>query len=211
MDNNPQVETYKEWYLDVFNMNNQIQTLEEQSEEESKSEIQKKLLQNLVSLMELIKRDEKELKTIKCTEEWRVFFPVGILEEELAKKINSSRKVILFSKETLSKQLKKHPDITLNQYSNLQYILDNAEVIKEGRNGYKRHLLFLIKEEYDEKSQWFKVAIKSTLEGDELYLLAYHPIQARELQVIREHGELLRESKLKKNKPFHLFSSYEIY
>ena len=62
--------------------------------------------------------------------------------------------------------------------------LELCEVIKEGRNGYTRHLLFLVK--VGERHAWrrWKVAIKATEDGEELFLVTLHPLQPGDYQNI---------------------------
>ena len=51
-----------------------------------------------------------------------------------------------FSRATLGKQSRKHPDVSFEaHYGMIQDFFDRAEVVQETRNGYTRHLLFLMK------------------------------------------------------------------
>src|SRR4051794_2010530 len=104
-------------------------------EESNLEQIKKQLPQKIQDLMDDCKKDPG------ASSQGQVI-PVGVLPIQISKKIESNATTVFISKETMKKQLKKHPDITLEQYCNIQWILDNAEVVKEGRGSYKRHILF---------------------------------------------------------------------
>jgi len=134
-------------------------------------------------------------------------FPIGVIEDRRVKgSVDSKTSIVVISKETLEKQNTKHPELELQHYTRIQKLLDRSEVIKEGRNNYQRHLLFL-HPTYEKHCKWLKVCVKATKDGKELFLVTFHLLDDRQLWVLRSQGVLLRESA----KPFHFFSSYEIY
>eukprot|EP00747_Dinoflagellata_sp_TGD_P036890 gnl/TRDRNA2_/TRDRNA2_138765_c0_seq1.p1 gnl/TRDRNA2_/TRDRNA2_138765_c0~~gnl/TRDRNA2_/TRDRNA2_138765_c0_seq1.p1 ORF type:complete len:111 (+),score=16.43 gnl/TRDRNA2_/TRDRNA2_138765_c0_seq1:218-550(+) len=109
----------------------------------------------------------------------------------------------------MMKQLRVHPELCEEDYAQTVAAFGECEVVKEGRNGYSRHLLFLVRR--GERHGWrtWKAAVKATEDGEELYLVTLHPLEAREVDVIRNAGLVLREAR-GRQRVASLFSSYSI-
>eukprot|EP00747_Dinoflagellata_sp_TGD_P036892 gnl/TRDRNA2_/TRDRNA2_138765_c0_seq3.p1 gnl/TRDRNA2_/TRDRNA2_138765_c0~~gnl/TRDRNA2_/TRDRNA2_138765_c0_seq3.p1 ORF type:complete len:159 (+),score=24.08 gnl/TRDRNA2_/TRDRNA2_138765_c0_seq3:91-567(+) len=135
--------------------------------------------------------------------------PVATVEESLAREVGSKGGTVWLSSDTMMKQLRVHPELCEEDYAQTVAAFGECEVVKEGRNGYSRHLLFLVRR--GERHGWrtWKAAVKATEDGEELYLVTLHPLEAREVDVIRNAGLVLREAR-GRQRVASLFSSYSI-
>lgn len=120
---------------------------------------------------------------------------VARIDESLSISIGAVNGNVWFSKDTAIKQQLVHPDICIDDYTDVINHFDDCEVVKEGRNGYVRALLFLIKRGGRYSWRWWKAAIKATVDGQELYLVTVHQLEAKEVDTIREFGIVLREAR----------------
>lgn len=91
--------------------------------------------------------------------------PVAVVGSGLATALDA-RHVVRLSQWTAAKQLFRHPDLAHGDYARVQRILDSGIVYQSS----PRHLLGYIEEE----ARWWRVAVKSTLDG--LYLSTYHRV-----------------------------------
>merc|ERR1719506_3237010 len=104
---------------------------------------------------------------------------VAILDDSvLSAAVGARGGPIWFSAETARKQRRVHPELSDADYTETLGALSDCEVVKEGRNGYNHHLLFLIKRGERHAWRWWKVAVKATEDGNELYLVTLHPLES---------------------------------
>eukprot|EP01012_Entosiphon_sulcatum_P003587 TRINITY_DN11190_c0_g1_i2.p1 TRINITY_DN11190_c0_g1~~TRINITY_DN11190_c0_g1_i2.p1 ORF type:complete len:182 (+),score=16.62 TRINITY_DN11190_c0_g1_i2:64-609(+) len=133
-------------------------------------------------------------------------FAVGHVEARLASAIGATATTLLLSQATYRKQMARHEDILPHMTPEMiQSVLARSEVVREGREGYPRHLVFLRRLE---TSKFIKLALKSTEDGRFLYLLTFHLVDRHSVDSIRRFGTTLRECE--ENNPKPLFSSYTI-
>lgn len=112
--------------------------------------------------------------------------PVGVLAEELAERLGAGGvQAVRFSEYTAAKQLREHPDLAPADYARLQDMIDRGTVVLEDPRS-----LNLI---HFDGGRWWYAALKSTLDGRELYLSTYHRLQPRQARRRRLRGRLLRE------------------
>ncbi|CAK0848243.1 unnamed protein product [Prorocentrum cordatum] len=121
--------------------------------------------------------------------------PIAYVEASLARAVGASAGPIWLSPETAAKQRRRHPELSERDYLQAAGAFGDCEVVKEGRNGYSRHLLFLVKRGTRHAWRWWKAAVKATEDGAELYLVTLHPLESREVDVIRDAGWVLREAR----------------
>ena len=168
-------------------MSTTFQYLESMKESQARLIIEDSFKMNYDSLM--MKREDDMIAL-------NTSIAIGFVGKDLTKSIHADAQIIRLSKYTLDKQLNKHPNIMSNGvfcYKNIQQLIDNGLVIKEGRNNYNRVLLFLGElRDNQHKTKLYKLAIKVTENRDEIYLSSLHPIQAHLKQNICDNGVLIR-------------------
>jgi len=121
--------------------------------------------------------------------------PVGIhltavLPYEYAQKIDANTLLIRLSGYTIIKQKEKHKNVKTEYYYHIQDILDYGIVFKDDRTQYKKHIIFL---HSLPNGMYIAVAIKSTQDGNELYLQTLYDCGESNLKRRKKTGTLLRE------------------
>ncbi len=69
-------------------------------------------------------------------------FPIGMMAEGDAAKIGGKTQLVRLSPDTLTKQLRQHPELTFKEYLFVQDALDLGEVVQDG----KQTLVYLFEE-----------------------------------------------------------------
>lgn len=110
-------------------------------------------------------------------------YPIAALDSNLKSILKADQNAVLLSEQTLVKQLKNHPDLTLAEYRLLPDIINRGEVIQEsGQN-----LIF-----YHAGGKLYKAVVKATRDGSELYLTTFfrtqEPLRSRD----KKRGPVLR-------------------
>lgn len=90
-------------------------------------------------------------------------FPVAVLNPTDKALLKTENHVVVLSKQSIDKQLAKHPDVTLSDYRNVQSIIDNGEVYQLG----EERLIYLKRGDLT-----YRVALKKTKNGLNNYLLS---------------------------------------
>ena len=136
--------------------------------------------------------------------------PIAFVSNELTASIDAKCRIIRLSKDTLNKFFNKHLDMIQSGilcHETVQHLIDNGLVIKEGRNNYTRVILFLGKlKGINQTTKLYKLAIKTTRNGGEIYLTTLHQIQPSLMQNICDNGILIRQQKLDRK---YQFESYQ--
>uniref|UniRef100_A0A7S4UZX4 Uncharacterized protein n=1 Tax=Alexandrium monilatum TaxID=311494 RepID=A0A7S4UZX4_9DINO len=121
--------------------------------------------------------------------------PLCVLDVGLAQAVGARGGTLWLSPQTARKQASTHPELSEGDYSAVLEAFEDCLVVKEGRNGYQRHLLFLVKRGERHSWRWWKAAVKATADGSELYLVTLHPLQAREIEPICDFGMVIRPAR----------------
>ena len=111
---------------------------------------------------------------------------------------NCACHVVRLSSQTLTKLDNKHKDVMFFNngelfIKNIQYFIDNGMMVIEGRNKYHRVLLFMDQLYFCNKIRWFKLSIKLTQNGNEIYLTSFHQIDDCRVKPIIQQGVLIRK------------------
>lgn len=101
------------------------------------------------------------------------YYNIGKIPSILADSIGSKTTCIKFSIDNMIKNLIEHPEITVNEYQNINSYIKNAEYILKKNN--KNLIYFKI----DDKIYQF--VIKSTKVGNELFITTFHKASAKQL------------------------------
>ncbi len=93
------------------------------------------------------------------------FWPVARVQAEVAESIRSKMTVAKLSAETLAKQKREHPELTVADYAQLQQVVDRAtHRIKDG----ERSVVLVL----DDPSG-FLLVLKATVSGEELFVTSF--------------------------------------
>jgi len=103
-------------------------------------------------------------------------FPAAPLTERSRKALGTKADWILFSPETLAKQLDHHPEISAEEYRTVLEGLDQAEVYRSGDT--KLALL-------QHSGRWYKLILKATASGEEVFLTSFIRADAKTLRKTR--------------------------
>jgi|GEM_PF-6084256 len=104
-------------------------------------------------------------------------YPVALAPKHFQTELPHTRREIFLSAETQRKILKKHPEITIDDFVKLQDRLEKASIYPDDK--YERHRILLAYED-----GWWRLVIKSTGKG-ELYLQTYHRSNSRQMKKIK--------------------------
>lgn len=110
-----------------------------------------------------------------------------MLGPELHGAIGATTRHVLLSPETMAKQRRNHPDITLDHYLVLPVALRQAAVLQDTARS-----LVLVHEDSVRHMTHFKVAIKATACGREMYVVSFHCLRPREVQRVFGRHPLIR-------------------
>ena len=106
-------------------------------------------------------------------------FPIQILDPEQAASIRSKVRTVRLSLPSIEKQNANHPELTDADYARLPQMVAEPEFIEPQGS---RRLAFYRRHE----GRWYRAAIKTTVPGDELYLLHYQYLRQEEMDRIRD-------------------------
>ncbi|MEO5332146.1 MAG: phage minor head protein [Magnetococcus sp. YQC-5] len=106
-------------------------------------------------------------------------FPVAVLDDRAMKALNSKTQVVKLSAETLEKQFKSHPELTIGEYQKLPR-LTQGDTIQQGDH----HLVF-----FKVEDRLYKGVVKSTRDNQELYMVTFYRT---------DEGEMRRDAKQSK-------------
>lgn len=90
-------------------------------------------------------------------------FPVAVLRPQEQQALGSQASVAYLSSESLAKQLRKHPEIGLEDYRRIATIVDDGDVYSQAGN----RLIYLQEEDYV-----YRLALKVARDGMELFVLS---------------------------------------
>ncbi|WP_439861619.1 phage head morphogenesis protein [Pseudomonas sp. MBLB4136] len=115
-------------------------------------------------------------------------FPLAYLGREVAARLGSKTQLVGLSGETLAKQLREHPEITLDEYAKVQVAIDRGEAILDARDG---SLIYILEEDS------YVTVIKATKSGKAVFMTSLRRLSSREAQRDRELLRLRSKAKKK--------------
>nr|WP_064494318.1 phage minor head protein [Pseudomonas chengduensis] len=113
-------------------------------------------------------------------------FPLAYLGKETAARLGAKTQLVALSEDTLAKQLREHPEITLEEYVIVQAAIDQGEQIQDARDG---SLIFIL------ESQGYVTVIKATKSGKGVFMTSLRRLSARQAQRDRELQRLRRKTR----------------
>ena len=130
--------------------------------------------------------------------------PVGRLESGLTRLIGAETQELLLSDYTRTKQHFRHKEVGFEEYRKIPLVLREGFIVREGEHR-RSSLIFCFDSGVGKRC--YKLSIKATRNGAELYVLSFHPIWPREMQriyrraILRRGGALIRGHKNKWRNP----------
>jgi SPP1 gp7 family putative phage head morphogenesis protein len=112
-------------------------------------------------------------------------FPVAVLDDPYMKAIGSKSRVVLFSDQTLSKNMTAHPEFALADYQRLPVLLEQAQLVVQ--DGDQTFVFLRVDEKY------FFGAIKTTGDGARNYLTSFRPARESDITTIRRKGKVIKD------------------
>ena len=113
-------------------------------------------------------------------------FVVAALDEDLKRRLGAKQKAVLLSDETLAKQKKHHPELTLVEYRLLPKTINAGMVIKEPG----RRLVFF---ESKSMGKLYMAVMKTTENSNENYLTSFRQTTDKDMQRKKRQGRIVRE------------------
>lgn len=110
-------------------------------------------------------------------------FPVAVLRQAEQTRLNANTSVAYMSDQTVTKQLREHPELTASDYRRIPDIVDQGEAYVQGSN----RLLFLY-----EGDVVYRLALKVTKSLDEVYVI--HMIRTTRQKAQREIRDRLQRN-----------------
>lgn len=115
-------------------------------------------------------------------------FPLAYLAQGLAERLGAKTQLVALSEDTLAKQLREHPEITLDEYGVVQAAIDQGEQILDARDG---SLIFILEE------AGYVTVIKATKSGKGVFLTSLRRLSSRQAQRDRELQRLRKKAQRK--------------
>lgn len=110
-------------------------------------------------------------------EDWQqnpnIEFPVGVLSKEQSERFRTKKSIIRLSQDTIVKQNKHHPELTLKDYLKIQDAINKSEMYQQNENSYA----FIL-----EEKDGIVCIVKVTKEKDKLYLTSMRRLSNDEIK-----------------------------
>jgi Phage Mu protein F like protein len=133
--------------------------------------------------------EEEAVKWLSKNIENRGSWPVAILNPEAKGWLTTDANTLNFSTETALKQIyKRGQSLPADDYSFIQGILDNAQVVVSQSSGGS--LVY-----FERDGKLYEVAIKATRNKKELYLTSYHFASERNIRSAIKNGKVVRDER----------------
>lgn len=112
-------------------------------------------------------------------------FPVGVLDNELKKLFESENKTVYLSYDTLLKNKKNHPELTIEDYRFLPVIIDKANtIIKSGDVKY----MFIRRDD-----RLLLAVVKATQDKKELFCTSFRYTNPADIEYYKKKGIVINE------------------
>ncbi|MFL1552490.1 phage minor head protein [Pseudomonas sp. D47] len=112
-------------------------------------------------------------------------FVVAHLDHNVATRMGAKTQLVAFSEETLKKQLREHPEVTIQEYSLIQSVVDRGRAITDAKDG---SLIYVLEE------AGYVAVIKATKTGKAIFMTSFRRLSSREAQRDREVRRLLSKA-----------------
>lgn len=116
-------------------------------------------------------------------------FPLAYLNPNAAARLGAKTQLVGLSEDTLAKQLREHPEITLDEYLIVQAAIDQGESVLDARDG---SLIYILEE------AGYVTVIKATKTGKAVFMTSLRRLSSREARRDSELLRLRRKAKEKK-------------
>ncbi|WP_447588658.1 phage head morphogenesis protein [Aquipseudomonas campi] len=116
-------------------------------------------------------------------------FPLAYLSRAAAERMGAKTQLVAMSEDTLAKQLREHPEITLGEYPIVQAAIDRGEAVLDARDG---SLIYILEEE------GYVTVIKATKTGKAVFLTSLRRLSSRAANRDRELQRLRKKAQEKK-------------
>lgn len=115
-------------------------------------------------------------------------WPLLRITEDHASRIGSKQHIAMLSPETVAKQLRRHPELSVEDYLDAQRVVSEAtSIIEDGTN-----VLIFVLEPKGEKGK--VLVVKATRSGDGLFVTSFRHLSRREARRDQELRRLLRKN-----------------
>ena len=101
--------------------------------------------------------------------------------------IGARTHAVLLSRDTIVKQEDRHPDIGFDDYRLIPYAIRYGLIVHESAR--PRHLMFVFDDPWGRR---YRVMIRSTTNGNEIYVTSCHKTRDRQTKALLSRGRDLR-------------------
>ena len=113
---------------------------------------------------------------------------VAELDDMLLAQLGGRSRFVRLSRQTAAKQAARHPDVTPDDYTRLQQVLDSGAAILE-----KDHTLVCVKEL--DRGRWWRAVVKRTADRHKTFLVTFHRIKPNQAATAHRRGRSIRPGK----------------
>lgn len=113
------------------------------------------------------------------------YFAVGIVDERISQALKAETSVCCLSDETLLKNKKHHPDLTIDDYKLMNRVLGNYDILVQDT----AKSVVAVKKVAG-KNYW--LAVKVTRKGNEIFTTTFHLAEDRQLRKLITKGKRLK-------------------
>jgi SPP1 gp7 family putative phage head morphogenesis protein len=113
-------------------------------------------------------------------------FPVGYVDDTLAKSIGATVRRVDLSRDTVLKQLDKHAELTVDDYRVLPDVMAFGRVVKDGNSTLAMH---------HRNGRLYYAVIKATKTGKAMFLSSFRLAKEADVARVTKRGELIRDWK----------------
>lgn len=114
-------------------------------------------------------------------------FALAHLERSVATRLGANTQLVSFSEDTLAKQLREHPEITLDEYANVQRVIDKGLEIPGNQANTTVYLL--------DEIDGYVTVIKVTRNGKEVYMTSMRRLSSDQAKRDEEIKRLMKKKK----------------
>jgi len=107
---------------------------------------------------------------------------VGRLSTAAAIILEAKSSWVWLSKETLVKQLTKHPELSLSDYVDMSWVLQTGEIVKDRQ---VNRLHFLASTHFHKKPRMHKVTVKVAKNSERAFLISAHWVRPRSAEKLK--------------------------